>query len=65
MDNIPISSGNSKASDPHRLLINLSDKPNLKGYIKSVASSNLSIYYTWQNRKIKYKKNEFKVSALM
>ena len=37
---------NSKTYDPHRLLLNLSDKMNLK---RSVALSNLSIYYTWKN----------------
>ena len=36
---------NSKTSDPHRLLLNLSDKINLKSD-KYVALSNLSIYYT-------------------
>ena len=36
---------NSKTSDPHRLLLNLSDKINLKSD-KNVALSNLSIYYT-------------------
>ena len=36
---------NSKASDPHRLLLNPSDKY-LKRNNKYVASSNLSIYYT-------------------
>ena len=41
-------SENSKTSDPHRLLVNLSDKINLKRSDKYVALSNLSIYYTWQ-----------------
>ena len=30
---------------------------------KSVALSNLSIYYTWKNIKISYKNNNFKISA--
>ena len=37
---------NSKISYPHRLLLNLTDKINLKGSDKYVALSNLSIYYT-------------------
>ena len=37
---------NSKTYDPHRLLLNLSDKMNLK---RSVALSNLSIYYISSN----------------
>ena len=38
----------SKTSDPHRLLLNLTDKINLKRNYKYVALSNLSIYYTWE-----------------
>ena len=38
--------GNSKTSDPHRLLLNLSDKIKLKRTDKHVASSNLSICHT-------------------
>ena len=39
---------NSGTSDPHRLLLNLTDKINLKRSDKYVALSNLSIYYTWK-----------------
>ena len=46
MDTIIMISKNSKTSDRHRLLFNLSDKINLKGSDKYVALSNLSIYYT-------------------
>ena len=41
-----MNSRNSKTSDPHRLLFNLSDKINLKRKDKYVALSNVSIYYT-------------------
>ena len=41
-----MNSKNSKAPDPHRLLLNLTDKKNLKRSDKYVALSNLSIYYT-------------------
>ena len=54
---------NSKTSDLHRLLLNLSDKINLERKDKYVASSNLSIYYTWRNMKKSYKSNKFKISA--
>ena len=50
-----MNSGNSKASDFHRLLLNLSDKVNLKRSDKYIALSNLSIYCTWKNIKILYK----------
>ena len=49
MDTIFINSATSKTSDPHRLLLNLSDKINLKISDKYVALSNLSIYYAWEN----------------
>ena len=64
MDNIFTNSENSGTSDPHRLLLNLPDKTNLKKSDKYVASSNLSIYYTWKNIKKSYKNNKFKISAL-
>ena len=51
MDTIFINSENSQTSYPHRLLLNLSDKINLKRRDKYVALSNLSIYYTWKNKK--------------
>ena len=56
-------SKNSKASDPHRLLLNLTDKINLLRSDKYVVLSNLSIYYTWKNIKKSYKNNKFKISA--
>ena len=44
MDAIFKNSENSKASEPHRLLINLAGKTNLKGSDKCAALSNLSMY---------------------
>ena len=52
--------GNTKTLDPHRLLLNLSDKINLKRKDKYVALSNLSIYHTWKNIKKSYKNNKLK-----
>ena len=46
MDTIIINSWDGKTSDTHRLLLNLSDKMNLKISNKYVALSNLGIYYT-------------------
>ena len=51
MDTIFIDSDNSRTSDRHRLLLNLSDKINLKRSDKYVALSNLSIYCAWKNIK--------------
>ena len=41
-----MNSENSKTSDLHRLLLNFTDKINLKRSDKYVALSNLSMYYT-------------------
>ena len=57
-----MNSGNSKTSDPRRLLINLLDKIDLKRKNKYIALSNLSIYYAWKNINTSYKNNKFKIS---
>ena len=49
MDSIFVNSKNSKTSDPHRLLLNLTNKIDLRRKDKYVTLSNLSIYYTWKN----------------
>ena len=48
---IIMNSENSKTSDPHRLMLNLSDKVNLKRSYKNIALPNLGICYTWKNIK--------------
>ena len=55
-----MNSKNSKTSDPHRLLLNFTDKINLR---RNVALSNLSIYYAWKNTQKSYKNNKFKIST--
>ena len=52
MDTISILSENSKTTDFHRLLLNLSHKINLKRSNKYVALLNLSIFYTWKIKKV-------------
>ena len=63
MDTIYTKSQNSKTSDPQRLLLNLSDKINLKRSEKYIVLSNLSIYYTCKNIKKSYKNKKCKISA--
>ena len=58
-----MNSGNSETSNPHRVLLNLTDTINLNRSDKYVALSNLSIYYTWENIKMSYKNNKCKISA--
>ena len=54
---------NSKTSYSYRLVLNLSDKIDLKRSDKCVVLSNLSIYQTWKNIKNSYKNNKFKISC--
>ena len=63
MDTIFMNSEDSKTSDHHRLLLNLSDIIKLKWSDKYVALSNLSTYYTCENIKTSYKTYKFKTSA--
>ena len=63
MDTTFMNSKNSKTSDPHGLLLNLTDKTNLKRSNKYVILSNHSIYYILKNRKESCKNNIFKISA--
>ena len=64
MDNIIMNSVNSNPSDPHRLLLNLPDKINLKRSDKYVTFSNLSIYNALKNIKKSCKNNKVKISPL-
>ena len=63
MDSIFMNSENGRTSEYHVLVLNLTDKLNLRRGQKSVALSNLSIYYTWKNIKSSYNNNKFKISS--
>ena len=58
-----MNSENSKTSEPHVLILKLTDKLDLRRDEKIIALSNLSIYYTWKNIKSSYNNNKFKISA--
>ena len=60
-----INSGNSKTFGPHRLLLSLVDKINLRRSDKYVTLSNLRIYFSWKNVKKSQKNNKFEISVLM
>ena len=63
MHTIFMNSENSRTSEYHILVLKLTDKLDLRRGQKSVALSNLSIYYTWKNTKSSYNNNKFKISA--
>ena len=61
-----MNSENSKTSDPHRIILNLTnkiDKIDLRRKDKYVGLSNLSIYYIWKNVKESYKKKNISAST--
>ena len=64
MDTIFMTSENSRTSEYHVLVRKLTDKLDLRRGQKTVALSNLSIYYTWKIIKTSYNPNKFKISAL-
>ena len=63
MDTIFMDSENSRTLEYHVLVLKLTDKLDLRRGQKTVALSNLSIYYTWKNVKNSYNTNKFKISA--
>ena len=63
MDTIFMNSKNSKTSNPHVLILKLTNKLDLRIGGKVIALSNLSIYYTWKNIKSSYNNNKFRISA--
>ena len=63
MDTIFMNSENSKTSEPHVLVLKLTNKVDLRIGKKIIALSNLSIYYTWRNIKCSCNNNKFKISA--
>ena len=63
MDTIFMNSENSRTSEYYLLVLKLADKLDLRRGQKSVALSNLRIYYTWKNIKSSYKNNKFEIST--
>ena len=63
MDTIFMNSENSKTSEHNVLVLKLTDKLDLRRGQKTVALSNLSVYYTWKNVKSSYNNNKFKTPA--
>ena len=63
MNVIFMNSENSRLSKPQVLTIKLTSKLDLRNGEKVIALSNLSIYYTWRNRKSSYNNDKLKISA--
>ena len=63
MGTIFMNSENSKTSEYHVLVLKLTDTLDLRRGQKTIALSNLNIYYTWKNVKSLYNNNKFKIST--
>ena len=63
MNTIFMNSENSKTSEPYVLILKITGKLDLRRVEKSIALSNLSIYYIWKSIKSSYNTNKFKLSA--
>ena len=61
METIFTKTENSKTNEPHKFLLNLQQRLDLRSSDKHVALQNLSIYYTWKNIRKKYKNNTLKI----
>ena len=52
---------NSKTNEPHKFVLNLSQRLDLRSSDNHIALQNLSIYYTWKNVRKYYKNNKLKL----
>ena len=52
---------NSKTNEPHKFVLNLSQRLDLGSSDKRVVLQNISIYYTWKNIRKQYKINKLKI----
>ena len=52
---------NSKKNEPHKYVLNLSQRVGLRNSKKHVALQNFYIYYTWKNIRKQYKNNNLKI----
>ena len=58
METILMNTKNIKTNEPHKFVLNLSQRLDLRNSNKYIALENLSVYYTWKNIRKQYKKNK-------
>ena len=54
-----------KTSEPHKFVLNLSQRLGLRSSDKHVARQNLPVYYMWKNIRKQCKNNKLKIIALI
>ena len=64
METIFMNTENSKTNGPHKFVLNLPQRLDLKSSNKHVAFQSLCIYYTWKNIRKQNKNNKLKIIAL-
>ena len=63
METIFMNMENSKTNEPHKFVLNLSQRLDLRSSNKHIALQNVSIYYTVKNIRKQYKNNKPKITA--
>ena len=63
IEKIFMNTENSKTKEPHKCVLNLSQRLDLRSSNKHLVLQNLSIYYTWKNIRKQYKNNKLKIIA--
>ena len=63
METIFMNTENCKTNEPHKFVLNLSQRLDLRSSNQHVTLQNLSIYYTWKNIWKQYKNNKLKTLA--
>ena len=63
MERIFMNIENSRTNEPHKFVLSLPRRLDLKNSDRYLALQNLSIYYTWKNIRQQYKNNKLKVIA--
>ena len=61
METIFISQENIKTNEPHKFVLKVSKRLDLRSSNKYVALQNLSICYTWRNIRKQYRNNKLKI----
>ena len=63
MKTILMNTENSKTDEPHKFVLNLSQRLDLRSSDKYVAYENLSIYSAWKNIRKQYQNNKLQIIA--
>ena len=61
METVLMNTEKNKMSEPHKFVLNLSQRLDLRSSTKRVALQNLSIYYAWKNVRQQYKNDKLKI----